>query len=88
LWHDTENFLKEKGYIKVDEPQDYDVVVYRRTESKDPFGFFKRTEAKHFGIYEDGKVISKFGSGSIYIHDLDMVEPDYGDEVLFFRKMK
>jgi hypothetical protein len=41
---------------------------------------------KHWGVYEDGKVISKFGQGHIFKHDFDRVPNVFGSGVMFFRK--
>jgi hypothetical protein len=43
---------------------------------------------KHFGVYKEGKVNSKFDAGYIYRHDLDAVPYDYGDSVYIFRLNK
>lgn len=43
---------------------------------------------EHFGILtEGGKVISKFGTGHVYLHDVDKVPSHFGSEIYFFRKL-
>lgn len=44
---------------------------------------------EHFGILtEEGRVISKFGPGHVYLHDMDKIPHHFGSETYFFRKMQ
>lgn len=81
LMYEGPSFLKKKGYIEVDNPQDNDIVIYtEKTASTE--------EIKHYGIYMNGKVISKFGRGNIYEHPLELVPEPYGNKATFMRKKR
>lgn len=69
------NFLADKGYIEVPSPQDNDVVGY----------LSQRNEFHHWGIFREGKVLSRFGSSSVCRHEIDATR--YGNKVIFFRKL-
>lgn len=83
FWDDTVNFLSDKGYQVADEARDGDIVAYkpRRTPDMDPTGVL------HMGIYDKGKIVSKFNSGHIFRHDVDMVPNMFGEEIVVFRKL-
>jgi len=72
-------FLFSKGFRPVDYPLNGDVVAYFLRK-------FDRPE--YFGIYDDGRVISKLGFGHIVRHDLSLVpysEYTPTDSVAFLR---
>ncbi len=72
--------LLEYGYQEVSSPKNGDIVAYCTTgDSEIPRG-------KHFGIYENARVLSKFNEGPVYEHDRDAVPKYYGNGILFFRK--
>lgn len=70
--------ILNRGYKEVSTPKDGDVVAY--CEQKATQG------GKHFGIYQSGRVVSKFYEGPVFEHDLDAVPHYYGTLVKFFRK--
>jgi len=51
IFDDTENYLFQYGYERVQEPQDGDVVVYRDARS---------IKTNHFGIYKSGRFFQNF----------------------------
>ena len=81
FWIDTRCYLEERGYMKVDEPRDGDVVLYRYKGD-----LSESSWVKHFGIYYNGRVVSKFNDGHIFMHDLVTVPNSYGEGVIFMRK--
>lgn len=84
LFYSPNKFLKEKGYIRVKKPQNGDVVAYGRSWDKENEDIY----VKHWGIYQDGEVVSKWGpTNGIFKHKLDLVPPEYGDKIVFFRKV-
>lgn len=78
FWSESIKFMKNRGYIVVDNPVNGDIVGYR--ERAQPHYM------RHWGIYRDGYVESKFGPYSIYRHPVDLVPVGYGNDVIFFRK--
>lgn len=78
---DPLGFLIEHGYEITDIPTDGNIVAYRKKLKE------SRYEYIHFGLWTDGKVRSKFGDGHAYIHDLNKVPENYGDEVIFLKKV-
>ena len=76
-------FLSDKGYLEFPSPEEGDVAAYfTRAE----LGTVKRLFT-HWGIYEHGKVTSRFGSSSIFRHSIEVVPQIYGDEATFLRKI-
>ncbi|PJD97973.1 MAG: hypothetical protein CK425_02265 [Parachlamydia sp.] len=70
------SILKEWGYIAVDKALPGDLVVYLENQ-----------HAEHYGILNhNGKVISKWGSGEVFEHPLNLLLEEYGTHVLFYRK--
>lgn len=68
--------LKVWGYKVVDKPRPGDLVVY-----------FDKQKEVHYGIWNQNlKVVSKWGSGEVYEHPLELLLEDYGTHVLFLRK--
>jgi hypothetical protein len=58
------------------EPQSGDLAIYRKSCGK----------AVHYGVYQaDGKIESKWGTGSVYRHPIFCVPNGYGDDVVFYR---
>ncbi len=81
FWDYAEKFLEGKGYTKVEQPQDGDIVMYRLAkDTKSP------STVKHVGLFQGGKVMSKFNQGHIFRHDIDMVPNMFGKSVVFMRK--
>lgn len=75
---DEEIVLTTKGYSEVDNPIREDLVVYIHYIYK---------EQVHIGIYKgSNKVLSKWGYGNVYLHNLDLVPSSYGNIIRFFRK--
>lgn len=77
------DFLNRRGYEMIGKDEkimDGDVVAYVGDDICFDEG------VKHFGIYLQGKVQSKFGHGGIYRHEIFAVPNDYGDLVYVFRK--
>lgn len=65
------NYLKELSLLhkrSFDDLQDGDLVIY-----------YQGTTAQHAGKWRNGRVISKWGSGLIYDHELFEVPLNYGD---------
>lgn len=80
---DGVSFLEANGYQVVDLPQNGDLVVYGN------YNGINEENIKHFGIWMNGKVISKWGDlYNFYEHDLHHTFPDYGPFALFFRKVQ
>jgi len=82
FWDNTEKFLENKGYKKVEQPQFGDVVVYRlKGDLESP------STVKHLGVFkQQGKVVSKFNQGHVFEHDIDMVPNMFGESVVAMRK--
>ncbi|MDP1695727.1 MAG: hypothetical protein Q8L29_02335 [archaeon] len=73
-------FLAQRDYNLIESPNDGDIVAYiLKRINKIPF-------ISHWGIFENGKVRSRFGCGNVYRHNLNMVPSEYGNEIIFFRK--
>lgn len=79
----AKEFLEDKGYKIVDEPEDGDVIAYG---CKINDGYTQELFIRHFGVYRSEPVVSKFGPGPVFRHEIDAVPNDYGEEVIFFRK--
>jgi len=101
FWDNGVAFLRSKGYEVVNKPENCDIVVYRdvkttmlgaaiklfsRTTKQLPETTIKSAETKHIGLYEDGKVISKWGNMHVLIHKIEDVPLVYGNDVVFMRK--
>lgn len=101
LWTNAIGFLISNGYSEVNKPQDGDIVAYAKSKFVDerkitPEKMLEAALRKinkeppqfmHFGIFRQGRIISKFGKGPIMIHHLDEVPISYGNLVYFFRKV-
>ena len=84
LWTDGIQFLTEKGYQMVGEPEPSDIVGYAelQDDTKDPIFLFR-----HFGkMTEDGMVVSKWNQGHIYRHAIEEIPLSMGNTVGFFRR--
>jgi hypothetical protein len=79
LWTETAESLLSLGFVEIEEPRNEDIVCYRREDGEYYI-------AHHFGIFDDRRVISKWGIGSVFRHDLFQVPSIYGNHVLFFGK--
>lgn len=71
-----QEFLSDNGYEIVNSPQNNDIVGY----------ISQRGDFHHWGLFRDGKVISRFGSGPIRRHKIQGTR--YGNKAVFFRKQK
>lgn len=79
IFDDPTAFLGGHGFIPVHTPSEGDVLAYvSRGEIY--------TQAHHFGLFQQGKVLSKFGVGHIFKHDIPQVPVSYGEQVLFYRR--
>lgn len=67
------------GYNLVDTPEEGDLIVYGHKHER----YF---DALHYGIYREGKVISKWGPGDVYEHPLTSIPSTFGSEFLCMRK--
>jgi len=100
FWNNGVAFLRSKGYEVVNKPENYDIVMYRDVKAtmlqakvklfsrtiKLPGIKLKNAETKHIGLYEDGKVISKWGNMHVLVHKIEDVPLVYGNDVVFMRK--
>lgn len=77
LFDDPDNFLADYGFHRVLVPSEGDIVAYVRCN--EPY-----VDAQHFGILREGKVLSKFGVGHIFRHDIEQVPLSYGEKVIFY----
>ncbi len=74
-------FLDNDGsFEEVENPKEGDIVVYTGEYLGYPDGWF------HVGIYDGEKVVSKWGYGHVFRHDLNLVPTYYGNKVKFFRE--
>jgi len=68
--------LISRGFAVTDVPCTGDLVVYLRS----------KRYPRHFGLFDDGKVISKLSYGHIVRHDLDLIPTNEDiDAVLYMR---
>lgn len=74
----TSKFLGERGYRLVEEPEEGDVAVYMEGDWGEGL--------EHCGIYERGKVTSRFGRGYVFSHPVEAVPESWGKRVDFWRK--
>lgn len=81
--HNSIEALLKAGYQVVDTPENNDLVLYGHFEQLNDI---KDIQINHYGVWKEGKVISKWGGLSFYEHDLANTFPSYGTSVLFFRK--
>jgi len=79
------SFLREHGYSSVAQPMDGDIVLYVLL-TRDPNSEDEEPDHPHFGIYDSGKVISKWGPGHVFRHPVEAVTDNYGQAVIFMRK--
>ncbi len=77
LWDASLEFLASMGYKRVEHPQDLDVIAYIDGQN-----------VTHYGVMNNGKVMSKFGPGPILEHEIGAVPSTWGDEAVFLRKMR
>lgn len=75
------DILGRRGHILTQNPNDGDIVAYVSSAKKE-------SSIMHWGILERGMVRSQFPSGDFYLHSLEMVPAEFGDEVIFFTKQK
>lgn len=71
------SILQGDRFSCVDKPKDKDLVL-----------FLQNSKPVHLGIYQNGKILSKEGNQSpvAFIKSLQDMPPEYGDQVLYFRK--
>lgn len=99
FWDDSKTFLEEHGYELVEnDPREGDVVGYavqhlgelyptsqevvNMVAERRRYPYFE-----HFGILSaDGRVISKFSTGHVFIHDIGKIPNGWGSSVYYFRK--
>ncbi len=81
LLDDPTNFLGKYGFNLVHTPLSGDIVAYVSLGKT-------CVQAHHFGIFDAGKVRSKFGVGHIFKHEMIQVPTSYGEKVLFYRKQE
>lgn len=89
LFGNTRNFLFNKEYDLVKEPTNEDVIAYGYGEKSPEFELMEyevTKQAEHFGIWIDGKVISKWGPGPVFKHETNIIPTHYGDIVSFYRR--
>ncbi|MDO8655852.1 MAG: hypothetical protein Q7K45_01320 [Nanoarchaeota archaeon] len=72
-------FLANYGFNLVQSPSEGDVLAYVTAGEID-------IQAHHFGIFQEGKVISKWGAGHIFRHSIEQVPTRYGEKVIFYAK--
>lgn len=89
LWSNTAKFLEGRGYREVEKPQERDVVAYFIS---DDYGVLfdgarlGQAIARHFGVFQKGRVTSKWSKGHVFRHPIKSVPTSYGNTVRFFRK--
>mgnify|MGYP001604471914 CR=1 FL=1 len=88
LWSDTIRFLEGKGYYEVEMPKKGVMVAYFNTDYSAVLEGARLGQAiaKHFGVFQNNRVISKWSRGHVYRHPIESVPTLYGDEARFFRK--
>ena len=83
-------FLKKNEYhvVPVDSSvQKDDIVLYLQLGALDSSYNYPETPFEHIGIVEEGgKILSKYGAGPVYVHDVSDVPASYGSHVLYIRK--
>ncbi len=72
-------FLQNWGYKITKEPVNGDLVIYVNS-------CLPTSSVTHFGIWMNGKIISKWGNGPTYRHAIHSVPVAYGDTVYCFHK--
>jgi hypothetical protein len=83
-WANSLQLMKiPEGFTEVTNPLNGDIVNYFSRKT----GFSFIYKPTHVGIYRgDNKVVSKFGAGYVYEHDLSFIPRTWGNDVKFFRK--
>lgn len=75
-----------KGYYEVENPLEEDLAIYFEGVTE---GNLFIGELEHVGrFYSNGKVISKWGCGDVYLHSPELVPWEYGETLKFFRKIE
>jgi hypothetical protein len=73
--------LSVGGFAEVETPMENDLAIYITDYE------LGMKEQAHVGrFFPDGRVVSKWGYGHVYQHDVDCVPTWYGQEVRFFRR--
>lgn len=72
--------MERRGYTQVDSPTSGDIMAYVSSRVKG------HPLISWWGIYDNGKVRSRFGMGSVFEHNIEMVPLECGNEVIVFRK--
>ena len=100
FWIDSNEYLTRQRFTEVEDPQNGDLIAYAAHtideaypifDDQDFWTFERRREAKppyikHVGVWENGKVISKFNEGHVFKHKLDLVPTSFGNVVHFYRR--
>lgn len=89
LFGDVKNFLLGKGYSHVQEPIDLDVIIYgngRRDPELRLMDYEVTKGALHFGVWLDGQVVSKWGEGPVFKHNIEWIPTNFGDLASFYRR--
>ena len=81
LMNDVTNTLSAHSFIEISTPERGCVLVYQHNPSEPKY-------ASHFGKYNEGTVISKFGMGHIYEHAPENVPHMFGNYIRYFKKTK
>ena len=69
------------GYLEIKNPQEGDLAVYV-SKLIDTWGEFS-----HVGkVTSEGKILSKWCYGNVYLHSPELVPTHYGEILRFFRK--
>jgi len=79
LFDDPDTFLGKYNYHRVLVPSEGEVLAYVAVGER-------YVQVKHMGIFKEGKVISKFGIGHIFRHDIGQVPLSYGEKVIFYAR--
>lgn len=84
IWTNPIGFLLDKGFnLYFEGGVEGDIVAYRGVNwCSETYA----VEVVHWGLVRDGKVVSKWGLGHVFGHNLDMIPLNFGLEALFFRQ--
>lgn len=77
LFDEPDKFLANYNFHRLLIPSDGDILTYVSAGER-------YLQAKHLGIFNAGKVISKFSAGHIFRHDIEQVPLSYGEKVIFY----
>lgn len=85
---DPISWLREQGFIQTSAPGANDLVTYSTKRRPKDWNWrpVSPPYIQHVGVYKGKYVLSKFGNGPIYRHDLTDVLPIYGKMINFFTK--